>query len=151
MPTSFRAHLALLALLGVFIVPFWTASLNGLTHVLTCRERSAQPFTIEVSGSGVPTLLSAESITRGATRELCGGLTLDMAVGAARNHRLLVVLPIRNHTRYSWHGSVKLVVGGTSVPVGVGRIGPGRSATGTVDLRVGPGTHQLSGSILVGP
>jgi hypothetical protein len=61
------------------------------------------------------------------------------------------VLPISNQTRYQWRGSVKLVVGHTSIPVAIGTVGAGMHREGHVDLRVDPGAHEIAGSLLIGP
>ena len=151
MPESVRARLALFALVGVFLIPIASSSLNGLTHVLTCQQATQTPFTLEVPAQGAPTILSASTISRTRSGELCGGLRLDITVSPIGPNRVRVVLPISNQTRYRWRGSVKLVLGHTSIPVAIGAIGAGRSRAGHVDLRVDPGAHEIAGSLLIGP
>ena len=62
-----------------------------------------------------------------------------------------VTLPITNNTRYAWRGSVKLVVRGASVPVGIGEIEPGETKADSVSVKIGPGTHKVEGTLLIGP
>lgn len=151
MTQSGRSRLALFGLLGVFLIPILTSSLNGLTHVLTCQQRTQAPFTLEVPEQGAPTILSALTLERGKAQDLCGGLTLDMAVQALNSSKVRVILPITNHTRYTWRGSVKLVLGHTSVPVDIGEVHAGATVNGHVDVHVDPGVHAIGGSLLIGP
>ena len=151
MPSSVRSRVALLALLAVFLIPLATSSLDGLTHVLTCHQSTRAPFTLEVPERGRPTILSSQTFERGDENGLCGGLTLDIAVGSDTPGHLKIRLPITNHSKYTWHGSVKLRLGSTSVPVNVGTIRAGQTVSSTVRVRVDPGNHNISGSLLIGP
>src|SRR5947209_4350707 len=127
-----RSRLALIALLGAFLIPILLSSLRGLTHVLTCQQQQGIPFAIELPEHGRPTISSSSVIERGKQQGVCGGLTLDMRVGADRPGHIRVTMPITNHTRYPWRGTVKLVLGKTSVPVDIGGIAPGKTATEVV-------------------
>lgn len=151
MVRSVRAQLALLAFLGVFLIPIATSSMNGLTHVLTCQQRTRAPFTLDISSQGIPTVSSATSVRRGQATELCNGLSLDFGVKALTPTSVRVVLPITNHTRYAWRGSVKLLIGSTSVPVNVGEVHPGQTRAVHVDVHIDPGVHEVGGSLLIGP
>jgi len=151
MPSVLRSRLALIALMGAFLIPIGLSSLRGLTHVLTCQERTDVPFTLSIPTHGRPTISSSATITRKSAAGLCGGLTLNMRVGAQGPGKVKIVLPIVNHTKYRWHGSVKLELGGTTVPVRIGSIGSGRTGTDTIHVHVDPGTHQVNGSLLIGP
>jgi hypothetical protein len=151
MPSVLRSRLALIALMGAFLIPIGLSSLRGLTHVLTCEQATKVPFTITIPAHGSPTISSSSTITRESAAGLCGGLTLNMRVGGEGPGKVRIVLPIANHTKYRWHGSVKLKLGGTTVPVAIGSVGSGRTATDTVHLHVDPGTHEINGSLLIGP
>lgn len=140
-----------MGLLGIFLIPIGLSSLSGFRHVITCQQRTRAPFTLDIPDQGPPTVLSAITLQRGGNAELCGGLTLDMAVRPSSPGKVAIILPITNHTRYAWRGSVKLVVGHTSVPVGIGEIRAGATRSGTVDVRVDPGIHVVGGSLLIGP
>jgi hypothetical protein len=37
------------------------------------------------------------------------------------------------------------------VPISIGQIPPGGTRTGKVELHIAPGTHHISGSLLIGP
>jgi hypothetical protein len=141
-----RSRLALAALLGVFLIPIGTSSLRGLTHVLTCRERTNVPFTIDI-----PNITSSQKITRDQPLELCGGLTLNLRVKPIGADKVQVALPITNHTKYTWQGSVSLNVAGTSVPVRIGTVKPGRTAADTIDVKIPHGSQTIDGSLLIGP
>ena len=151
MARGIRAQVALLALLGVFLIPIVTSSMNGLTHVLTCQQRTRAPFTLDVGDQGPPTVSSATSVRRGEQTELCRGLSLNIGVRSLNASTVRVILPITNHTRYAWRGSVKLVIGHTSVPVNVGDVRAGGTRTAHVDVRIDPGVHDIGGSLLIGP
>ena len=149
---SGRSRLALFALIGIFLIPVITSSVDGLTHVLTCQANTRTPFVVSLTPEGPPTISSAETIVRSqAEHRLCGGLSLDMAVTQIRTGTVRIILPIKNGTRYTWRGSVRLTVGRTSVPVGIGEVRPGATRTGHVDLHVESGTHSIGGSLLIGP
>jgi hypothetical protein len=150
-PPILRSRLALLGLLGVFLIPVGLSSLDGLTHVTTCREGTQAPFTLEVPDEGEPLVTSAATLTPDQAKGLCGGLALDIAVGSDRPGRVRVTLPITNNTEHTWRGSVKLVVAGTSLPVDIGEIEPGETEADSVSVKIGPGTHELEGSLLIGP
>jgi hypothetical protein len=150
-PQILRSRLALFGLLGIFLIPLSLSSLGGLTHLTTCHEATHAPFTLAVPERGSPVVASAASFTRADARGLCGGLTLDMAVAPGRPGHVRVTLPITNNTRHTWRGSVKLVVGGASVPVGIGEIDPGETRADSVSVKVGSGTHEVNGTLLIGP
>lgn len=141
-----RSRLALAALLGVLLIPIGMSSLRGLTHVLTCREHTNVPFAVDI-----PTITSSQRITRNEPLELCGGLTLNLAVKSLSSDKVQVKLPITNHTKYTWQGSVSLKVSGTSVPVRIGEVKPGRTSTDVIDVKIAKGTHTIDGSLLIGP
>jgi hypothetical protein len=141
-----RSRLALAALLGVLLVPIRVSSLRGLTHVLTCRERTNVPFAV-----AIPNITSSQRITRNQPLELCGGLTLNLQVKPLSADKVQVALPITNHTKYAWQGSVSLNIGGTSVPVRIGSVKPGRTSTDSIDVKVPKGSDTIEGSLLIGP
>ncbi|MGH2809124.1 MAG: hypothetical protein ACRDKT_17810, partial [Actinomycetota bacterium] len=64
MPPILRSRLALVALMGAFLIPIGMSSLRGLTHVLSCKQEARQPFTVIVSPVGEPEVLSSMRISR---------------------------------------------------------------------------------------
>lgn len=150
-PSVLRLRVALLVLLGAFLIPIATSSLRGLTHVLTCRERTQIPFTLVRPENGDPVIVSSSTITRGQAKGVCGGLVLDMEAGRIEGDRVAVRLPITNTSTHDWRGSVDLRIGDATVPVSIGRIGAGKTAVDTVHVRVKPGQLELQGSLLIGP
>ena len=151
MPHVLRSRLALLGLLGIFLIPFGLSSLEGLTHVTTCRAGTTAPFTVEVPDQGEPLVTSAATLTPEQANGLCGGLTLRLVVGTDRPGRVRVTLPISNNTVHTWRGSVKLVVSGVTVPISIGEIEPGETEADSVSVKIDPGIHELEGSLLIGP
>ena len=151
MPRILRSRLALIGLFGIFLIPLGLSSLDGLTHITTCHAGTRAPFTLQIPASGDPLVTSAATLTPEDANGLCGGLTLDMAVAPDRPGHVRVTLPITNNTRYTWRGSVKLAVRGTSVPVGIGEIEPGETKADSVSVKIGTGTHTVRGTLLIGP
>lgn len=157
MPSALRAQVALIALLAVLLIPVATSSLRGLTHILTCQDTSATPFSVDVPEDGVPTISSSTVIERTpegepATNEVCGGLILDLIMGSAEPNRAEITLAITNNTEYGWRGSVHLQLGDTDIPIDIGQVDAGERATDTFDLRLDPGrSYQITGDLLVGP
>jgi hypothetical protein len=119
--------------------------------VTTCRAAIRAPFTLEVPEHGDPLVASAATLTRADSSGVCGGLSLDMNVAADRPGHVRVTLPITNNSGDAWRGSVKLVVAGTSVPVGIGEIAPGQTRAESVSVKIAPGTHEVGGTLLIGP
>ncbi|HEX4978632.1 MAG TPA: hypothetical protein VFV35_01085 [Acidimicrobiales bacterium] len=151
MPASLRSRVAMIALLAAFLIPLGTSSLRGLTHILTCRDEAEIPFTVVVPERGEPVIVSSQVLSREAPEGVCGGLVLDMAVGPAGPNRVRLRLPITNQTDFDWHGTVRLEVGSTEVPVDIGEIKHGETAVDSITVRVRPGEHELHGSLLLGP
>ena len=152
MPPALRSRIALLVLLGTFLIPVGTSSLRGLTHVLTCRDETEIPFTLIVNETGPPVIISSRTIDRETVSGVCGGLVLDMGVGPGSSaRRVQLRLPITNNTEFDWQGSVSLKVGSTFVPVDIGEIKSGETEADTVSLRVDPGELEVNGSLLIGP
>lgn len=146
-----RSRLALIGLLGVFLIPIAASSLRGLTHVVTCREATNVPFTVSLPQGSAATLSSAASFTRDDSGSLCGGLTLDMHVGRVDADTVRVALPIHNGTGHTWQGTVSLQLGRSPLPIRIGKIPKGQTRQQAVDVHVDRGTHEINGSLLIGP
>lgn len=151
MPASLRQRLALVALLGVFLIPIGTSSLRGLTHLLTCQEAAQVPFSVQLSENGEASMASSSVIERGVDPTLCGGLTLDLAASGGTDGLVTMTVPITNATDRQWQGTVQLSLGDISLPVDIGRIEPGQTATDEVDLTLANGSYDISGTLLIGP
>jgi hypothetical protein len=153
-PPALRARVALVALLGIFLIPVLATSLRGVTHVTTCAREAEIPFTIIIPPDGRADIISAAMLDRnqeGDDGDVCGGLRLRSAVGPAGAGMVKVELSIVNDTDFHWKGSAKLRLAGADIPVSIGRIAPGATESDTVDLRVPSGTHELRGTLLIGP
>jgi hypothetical protein len=150
-PSILRSRIALVVMLGAFLIPIGMSSLRGLTHVLTCRQQVASPFTLIVPDRGAPTVVSSTIIERGGEAGLCGGLFVNPQARAETSGRVAMTLPIENRTKYRWQGTVRLVLGKTTIPIGIGEVPAGATESDTVVLRLDPGSHEISGSLLIGP
>jgi hypothetical protein len=151
MPHILRSRLAILALLDAFLIPIVMSSFRVLTHVLTCSQEASQPFTVIVNPVGEPEVLSSMRISKGSTGRLCGGLTLEPQARTAGQGKLVLILPIENHTENLWRGSVTLRLGRTEIPVDIGQVPAGETVTDEVELDLEPGTLEVNGSLLIGP
>ena len=146
-----RSKIALVVLLGAFLIPIGTSSLRGLTHILTCSDPEEVPFTLINPAQGDPVIASSATVTRGASRGVCGGLVLDLGAQPAGPGEVALDLTITNETNDDWHGTVKLKVGETTVPVGIGAIKAKATEVDTVRVRMKAGSVDVNGSLLVGP
>ena len=151
MVSSTRARIALAALLGIFLIPMITSSLNGLTHVLTCSAATPSSFTIEAPDNAPPVILSAITVSRDQDTSLCGGLTLNMGVSKPDADKVELTVPITNNTKFPWRGSVSLVLDAKTVPIDIGEIQPGGTETARVQVKVDAGHHEIDGTLLIGP
>jgi hypothetical protein len=138
-------------LLGVFLIPVGVSSLRGLTHILTCDEEVATPFTISIPESGQASITSSATFTPEQADGQCGGLFLNMAVGNPEPDKVRIVLPIQNRSPDTWRGSVELDLGGTKVPIDIGEIKSGATEQDTIDVNVDEGTTEINGNLLIGP
>jgi hypothetical protein len=154
MSSSLRARIALVALFGVFLIPLWTSSLRGLTHLLTCDETTDTDFSVVVGPDGSASVLSSLQVEREVpARELCGGLVVDVGVRSGANSSSPdLVITITNRSEFGWLGSVQVDLDDVSFPIAVGDVAPGERATERVELDLDTGrTYEISGSLLVGP
>jgi hypothetical protein len=150
-PSALRSRLALILMLGAFLIPIGMSSLRGLTHLLTCQEEAATPFTLVTPEGLEPQLLSSTRISSEDEQFLCGGLSLNMGARAEGPGKVTMVLPITNNSEYLWQGTVTLQLGDTSIPVDIGSIPAGETRSDTVELNLESGTLEVTGSLLIGP
>lgn len=157
MSSALRARVALIGLLAVLLIPIGTSSLRGLTHVLTCQEDSATPFSVEVPADGPPIISSSTVIEREddgtvPAGELCGGLALDVLMGSTTEDRADVTIAVTNNSDYGWRGSVQMRLDDTPIPIDIGHIDAGETATDSFELRLDrTGTYAIDGTLLIGP
>jgi hypothetical protein len=159
MPSALRAQVALWGMLACLLIPIGVSNLRGLTHILTCKEESATDFSIQVDDQGRATLGGATSFERDddtdestAGDELCGGLVLDITLASNRPGAAQMEFAITNNTEYGWHGSVQVDLGSTPIPIDIGEVEPGETATDSVDLDLdADSSYEIEGSLLIGP
>lgn len=157
MPSALRAQVALIGLLAVLLIPIGTSSLRGLTHILTCRDRSATPFSVEVPEDGTPVISSSTVIERDpsgevVSHEICGGLVLDLEMGSRRQGHADMKLRITNNSDFGWRGSVQLKLGDTPIPIDIGEIDSGTTEEDAFELNLDEGRrYEIEGNLLIGP
>lgn len=151
-----RNQLAVALLLGVFLIPLGLSSLRGLTHVLTCEEQVATPFTVNLDGE-VPVVLSAVQLSPDDPALLCSALDIDVAAAAVTDRQVALTFTVANLTDTKWNGTVALdmtddsFTDSISLPISIGSVAAGEVATETLNVRVREGTYEFSGTLLVGP
>jgi hypothetical protein len=139
-------------LIAAFVIPLGTSSLQGLTHVLTCSDEVGTPFSISIPEGGEPTVTTSSRLELDTDEdEGCDGLNIQIGARLADDGKLVLVLPLSNPTEFLWHGSVEIAVGGVPVPVDIGSVGPGETTEETIEFELPEGTHELDGTLLVGP
>jgi hypothetical protein len=151
MPTALRSRVALLAGAVAFFLPVVASSPRGLTHLVTCRQTSHTPFTIVIGQDLRPALVTSVEGTRPEGSTLCGALALDLRASVQGPGAVRMRVFLTNKTPHPWRGTVAMTVGSLLVPLRMGRIGPGASASSAVGLHLLPGAHDLEGALLVGP
>jgi hypothetical protein len=127
------------------------SSLRGLTHILTCEEVVPTPFTLVVPAEGPPEILSSFVLIAGEEEGLCGGLEMDMRAGSTAEDDVEMTLLVTNNTHYSWHGTVQLRLQDLQVPVDISKIDPGETGSDSVNVKLREGSHEIEGSLLIGP
>lgn len=135
----------------MFLIPLATSSLRGLTHVLSCAEETGQSLTLVNQEDESPVLLGSTRIKQGAPELLCGGLSLNIEARDAGPGRVMLVVPITNHSELTWRGSVKLELNEATIPLDIGRIGPGKTVEDRVTVRLSERAQEASGTLLIGP
>jgi len=154
LPMSLRAKMAAVLLLGTFFIPFATSDLRGLSHVLSCSDRVTASLYVGAGTAGQgPVLGSSDTVTREQVGlGLCGGLEVDLQLQSTRGDRADVLVAITNTTDDRWQGTVELDFDGAPVPVAIGEIDRGETATDTVQVRLPEGrSYEITGELLVGP
>lgn len=142
----------MVTLLGIFLIPVASSTLRGLTHVLTCEAAVDATLQIDNTVGDDSVLLSADTITADDEEGLCGGLTVDLQLASTTEDAADVVVEIVNDTDVDWQGSVELEFSGISVPVAIGDVAAGETATDTITLNIEPDrTYEISGTLLIGP
>ena len=146
-----RSRIARVILVASFVIPLGTASLRGLTHVLTCDGEISTPFSIVVPDVGDPVVTTTLRLDRESTDLMCHALGTQLAARLTDSGEVVLVLPLRNESKHGWHGTVQLRLGNDTVPVDIGAVPPGSTSTEEVALRLPRGAHELTGSLLIGP
>lgn len=142
----------MVTLLAIFLIPVANSTLRGLTHVLTCEAAVDATLQIDNTVGDDNVLLSADTITAEDEDGLCGGLTVDLQLASTTEDAADVVVEIVNDTDVDWQGSVELEFSGISVPVAIGDIAAGETASDTITLSIEPDrTYEISGTLLIGP
>lgn len=169
MTASLQQRLALVALVGILLVPVLATNMRGLTHLLTCSEDVTQQFAVQGLGDQDAMLTSSTVVERdgavGANDlevvqasggQLCDALRVDVSARATAADRVELTVALTNDSELPWSGTVGLAAAGTEVGGGrmnasVGRVEPGERASTTLRLRVPAGQTEIGGTLLLGP
>ena len=105
-----------------------------------------------VPPEGEPDILSSLRIAKNEKSDkICGGLTIEPRASTDGPGEIVFTLPITNHTDNLWRGTVSLQLGDTRIPVDVGEVGPGQTRSDSVSFSLEEGSHEVNGSLLIGP
>jgi hypothetical protein len=178
MVISLQQRLAIVAIIGVLLIPLLATNLRGLTHLLTCTEDVQQTFAIAGLDGGDPLLTSSTSLERGddgavddgtaadpelplvvagPTGLLCDALDVEVSAASRGEDVVLLTVEVVNDTELPWSGTLGLTADGDAVTVRsglnaeFGRVDPGQSATRTLELLIPPGQTEIQGTLLLGP
>jgi hypothetical protein len=153
LPAALRARIALITLLGLFLIPVTTSSLRGLTHVLTCRADIVATLSIDTSTDAAAVLGSADRVVRGAEEaDSCDDVSVQLDLASTTGDRAELTLEVTNRSGFDRNGSVELQFSGVDIPINVGRIAARSTETEAVTLRVRPDrTYEVTGTLLLGP
>ena len=119
--------------------------------MLTCQDEVKTPFSMVVPKQGPAQVVSSTRIQRAEKDTLCGGLSLNIGGRPQGPGKVAMHLPITNDSPHLWRGTVKLLLDETPIPVDIGEIDAGETESDTVVVRLDPGSHQVDGSLLIGP
>ncbi len=139
--------------MGVLLIPVIATSMKGLGHILVCEEEVESNFTIIAAEGKSPQILSAASLQPGENFELCNGLLVDLR-GRGSEDQVELLVFITNNSQDEWRGTVHLGLTGKqniTLPVGIGRIGPGETESDSIEIKLEPGTTEIGGSLFLGP
>lgn len=153
MLTRHRAPLVLLAVL--FLIPVGTSSLRGLTHVLTCTDEVGTAISISpgLEPGEPPTLLSSQVLVAGEDPLICEALAVEMSIAGfdETSGDTDLQVDLTNRSELDWRGTVQLSIGGTNVPLAVGRIAAGETVSSTPTIRTDEDQVEIAGQLLIGP
>lgn len=159
MVTSLQQRVALVALVGVLLIPLLASNLRGLTHLLTCSEAVAQPFAITGLDDGAPSITSSTTLERGDGTDadddgggqgdgqdsgqdsgqdggelLCDALVVELSASDDGPDRVLLRVAVTNESQLPWRGTLDLAADGEQVQVDSGLSAPlGRVEPGTTE------------------
>ena len=156
-PNILKSRVALVVLLAVFLIPIGLSSLRGLTHVLTCDEEVATPFTV-IFDEGTAMVLSSVAITaEDSSPTLCDGILVDVQASTPTLDTAELTLIVTNTTEFPWRGTINLelgdqgVMGTTLIPINIGKVDPQAFQTEVVKVNLEDGAHEFGGRLLIGP
>jgi len=130
---------------------FMVASLASIAGLFVLMEAHFLAAIQVMVVDNFPIVTGASTLAPSEDRTLCGGLVVDMAVVVVEEGSLGLTVAIANTSVNDWFGTVQLSVGGTRIPVDLGKVEAGQEAERTIPLRVPEGTVEFDGSLLIGP
>jgi hypothetical protein len=150
-PPTLRSRIALLGAAACLFLPVIWSSPRGLTHLLTCQQKTQTPFTIFINQRSQPVLTTSLTESGPGGSSLCGGLDVDLRASVKGASTVTMTVFLRNRTVHPWRGTINMTVGNLVLPLPLGRIGPGGTGSTSEDLHLLPGAHDLEGALLLGP
>ena len=165
MVTVLKRRLALVALVGVLVIPILSVNNQGLSHLLFCEATVEEQFAIGALEEGEPPpLTSSTSLDadqpaiqfEGARdiAEVCAGVRASISAAPVADDLVRLTITIVNDSSVPWQGSVGLAAEGDAdadLTATLGEVPAGGEESATVDLRVLPGQTEVNGTLLLGP
>ena len=166
MVTVLKRRLAMVALVGVLVIPILTVNNQGLSHLLFCEATVEEQFAIgsDVAGEPPPvtssTSLDADEPAvefegAEAIAEVCAGVRASLSAIPSGEDRVQLTVTIINDSSLPWQGSVGLAAEGAAnsadLTAVLGEVPAGAEESATIELRVLPGQTEINGTLLLGP
>ncbi len=166
MVTVLKRRLAMVALVGVLVIPILTVNNQGLSHLLFCEATVEEQFALGSMVEGEPppvtssTSLDADDPEvrfEGAEEiaKVCQGVRASVSAVPLPDDRVSLTVTIINDSALPWQGSVGLAAEGETndadLTAVLGEVPAGGEESATIVLRILPGQTEINGTLLLGP
>lgn len=145
------AKLAVAGLMGSFLIPITTSTLNGLTHLVSCTAAVDQSFAITAVDSKRAVIIGSSEVVRKPPEGDCAAVELNMVVRPDGKGYVRIAMPVSNQSSRAFRATVKLRLGDLRIPVPVGLVGPGQTKSKDLRIRLARDLKVVNATLLIGP
>lgn len=149
--SSATAKLAVAGLMGSFLIPITTSTLNGLTHLVSCTAAVDQTFAITAVDSKRAVVIGSSEVVRKPPEGDCAAVELNMVVRPDGKGYVRISMPVSNQSSRGFRATVKLRLGDLRIPVPVGLVHPGEVKTKDLRIRLDSDLKVVNSTLLIGP